>query len=168
MSAGSFNNGLNTQIVPTDIDVGLILEVLPRVGADGLISMQIRAERSAINQSQPGTSIGTDTNGNAITIPNIDTTNAETTITAYSGQTVVFGGLIQKQRTNQSRRVPYLADIPLLGVMFRFDRETEQRSELLIIMTPMLITGDEDLEYVKQMEIEPHELLLSRCGGDAW
>ncbi len=36
--------------------------------------------------------------------------------------------------------------------MFRFDRETEQRSELLIIMTPMLVTGDEDLEYVKQME----------------
>ncbi len=48
---GVINNGLTTQVVPTDVDVGLILEVLPRVGADGLISMQIRAERSAINQN---------------------------------------------------------------------------------------------------------------------
>ncbi|MGV3483002.1 MAG: secretin N-terminal domain-containing protein, partial [Planctomycetaceae bacterium] len=135
-----------------DTPIGLILEVLPRVGADGLISMQIRAERSSIDDPNSGTPIGTDVNGNAIRIPNINTTNAESTIIAYSGQTVVFGGLIQKQRTNQSRRVPYLANIPLLGVMFRFDRETELRTELLVIMTPMLVNGDEDLEYVKQVE----------------
>ncbi len=135
-----------------DISIGLILEVLPRVGADGLISMQIRAERSSIDDPTGGTPIGTDANGNAIRIPNINTTNAESTIIAYSGQTVVFGGLIQKTRTNISRRVPYLADIPLLGVLFRFDRETELRTELLVIMTPMLVTGDEDLEYIKQVE----------------
>lgn len=137
----------------TDVEVGLTLEVLPRVGADGLISMQILARRSEVDRTTgTGTPIGTDQNGVPIVIPDINETRAQSTITAYSGQTVVFGGLIQKQRTNQSRRVPYLADIPLLGVMFRFDRETETRNELLIIMTPMLITGDEDLEYVKQVE----------------
>jgi len=147
---GVINNGVaGTQIVTEDIDIGLILEVLPRVGADGLISMQIRAERSAISPVG-GTPISSGTT--PVIIPNIDTTNAESTITAYSGQTVVFGGLIQKSRTNISRRVPYLADIPLLGIMFRFDRETERRSELLVIMTPMLVNGDEDLEYVKQVE----------------
>jgi general secretion pathway protein D len=144
------NNGVaGSQVVTADIDIGLILEVLPRVGADGLISMAIRVERSSINPTG-GTPIST--TGTPVIIPNIDTTNAESTITAYSGQTVVFGGLIQKQRTNVSRRVPYLANIPLLGVLFRFDRETETRSELLVIMTPMLINGDEDLEYVKQVE----------------
>lgn len=137
----------------TDVEVGLTLEVLPRVGADGLISMQILARRSEVDRTTgTGTPIGTDQNGVPIVIPDINETRAQSTITAYSGQTVVFGGLIQKIRTNQSRRVPYLADIPLLGVMFRFDRETETRNELLIIMTPMLITGDEDLEYVKQVE----------------
>jgi len=147
---GVINNGVaGTQVVTEDIDIGLILEVLPRVGADGLISMQIRAERSAISPTG-GTPISS--TGTPIVIPNIDTTNAESTIVAYSGQTVIFGGLIQKTRTNTSRRVPYLADIPLLGIMFRFDRETELRTELLVIMTPMLINGDEDLEYVKQVE----------------
>jgi hypothetical protein len=153
-------NGLQTQAVGVppilsieDIEVGLTLEVLPRVGADGLISMLILARRSEVDRTPgTGTPISTDQNGNPIVVPDINETRAESTIIAYSGQTVVFGGLIQKQRTVQSRRVPYLSQIPLLGVMFRFDRETERRSELLIIMTPMLINGDEDLEYVKQVE----------------
>ncbi len=135
-----------------DIDIGLILEVLPRVGADGLISMQIRAERSSIDDTNTGTPIGTDGDGNPIIIPNINSTNAESTIVAYSGQTVVFGGLIQKERVNVSRRVPWLSNIPLLGVFFRFDRESEERRELLVIMTPMLVNGDEDLEYIKRVE----------------
>ncbi len=153
-------NGLQTQAVGVppilaieDIDVGLTLEVLPRVGADGLISMLILARRSEIDRTPgTGTPISTDQNDIPIVVPDINETRAESTIVAYSGQTVVFGGLIQKQRTVQSRRVPYLSQIPLLGVMFRFDRETERRSELLIIMTPMLVNGDEDLEYVKQVE----------------
>jgi len=135
-----------------DIEIGLILEVLPRVGADGLISMQIRAERSSVDDVNDGTPIGTDQNGNPILIPNINRTTAESTIIAYSGQTVIFGGLIQKERFVQSRRVPYLSQIPLLGTFFRYDRETEERRELLVVMTPMLVNGDEDLEYVKQTE----------------
>ena len=152
-------NGLQTQqggIAPilsvADVEVGLTLEVLPRVGADGLISMLILARRSEVDNTAVGTAIGTDQNGAPIVIQPINETRAESTIVAYSGQTVVFGGLIQKRRTVQSRRVPYLSQIPLLGVMFRFDRETEFRSELLIVMTPMLVNGDEDLEYVKQVE----------------
>jgi type II secretory pathway component GspD/PulD (secretin) len=141
-----------------DIDIGLILEVLPRVGADGLISMLIRAERSDIDTTTNGTPIGTTNNGGLtgtntpIYVPNINTTAAESTIVAYSGQTVVFGGLIQKERINVSRRVPYLSNIPLLGIFFRFDREAEERRELLVIMTPMLVNGDEDLEYIKRVE----------------
>lgn len=153
-------NGLQTQqagfapiLSVADVEVGLTLEVLPRVGADGLISMLILARRSEVDRTPgTGTAIGTDQNGAPIIVQPINETRAESTIVAYSGQTVVFGGLIQKQRTVQSRRVPYLSQIPLLGVMFRFDRETEFRSELLIVMTPMLVNGDEDLEYVKQVE----------------
>lgn len=146
----------------SDVEVGLTLEVLPRVGADGLISMQILARRSDVDRTPgTGTSIGTDLNGVAIIVPDINETRAESTIVAYSGQTVVFGGLIQKERTVQSRRVPYLSQIPILGVMFRFDRESERRSELLIIMTPTLVNGDEDLEYVKQVESSRMSYCLS-------
>ncbi len=145
------NNGVaGTQVVTEDIDVGLILVVTPRVGADGLIIMNIDATRSDRDQNN-GTNVPTG-DGGVIVIDDILQTTAQSTLTAYSGQTVVFGGLIQKTRGNLSRRVPYLADIPILGHMFKYDQETESRSELLVVMTPMIVTGDQDLDYVKQTE----------------
>ncbi|TWU39894.1 Type II secretion system protein D precursor [Novipirellula aureliae] len=148
---GVINNGISgTQVVTEDIEVGLIMNVRPRVGADGLIVMDIDATRSARDENS-GTTIPTG-DGGTVTIDDILRTTAQSTVASYSGQTVIFGGLIQKVRTNQSRRVPYLADIPLLGYFFKYDREFEERSELLIVMTPMLVTGEEDLEYVKTVE----------------
>jgi type II secretory pathway component GspD/PulD (secretin) len=140
------------QVATEDIEIGLILQVRPRVGADGLIVMDIDATRSDRDTSS-GTQVPT---GNAITpilvIDDIIRTTAQSTIAAYSGQTVVFGGLIQKVRVDFSRRVPIVADIPLLGHFFKYDQEAEQRTETLVIMTPMLINGDEDLDYVKEVE----------------
>lgn len=139
-------------VVTTDIDVGLILRVTPRVGSDGMIRMDIDAERSAVGPIAEGIPVGFDANGNPILSPRIDRTRAQSTLTAFSGQTIVYGGLIQKRRSQFSRRVPYISDIPVLGLLFRFDQEIESRSELLAIMTPMIISGDEDAEYIKQVE----------------
>jgi len=148
---GVINNGISgSQVVTEDIEVGLIMRVRPRVGADGLIVMDIDATRSARDDNN-GTVIPTG-DGQFVTVDDILRTTAQSTVAAYSGQTVIFGGLIQKTRTNQSRRVPYLADIPLLGYFFKYDQEFEERNELLVVMTPMLITGEEDLEYVKTVE----------------
>lgn len=138
----------NTQIGIEDIDIGITLQVTPRVGADGLIIMDIDASRKDVNESI-GQNIGVGNDGQPIFVPAIDQSVARSTITAFDGQTVVFGGLIQKVRRNSSRRVPYLSSIPLLGIFFRYDMEQELRNELLVIMTPTLVTGDEDLEYVK-------------------
>ncbi|MEM9825805.1 MAG: secretin N-terminal domain-containing protein [Planctomycetota bacterium] len=145
------NNGVaGTQVATEDIEVGLILRVTPRVGSDGLIVITVDATRSQ-RDSTSGTPIPTGDGGTVI-IDDILRTTAQSVVAAYSGQTVVYGGLIQKNRNNFSRRVPFLADIPLLGHLFRYDQEIETRDELLIVMTPMLVTGAEDLEYVKQVE----------------
>ena len=140
----------NSQTITQDVQTGLTLRVTPRVGADGLITMNIDATRSARDPVN-GTPI-LDGNGNAVIIQDITQTTAQSTLSAFSGQTVVFGGLIQKTRTNRARRVPVVSDIPILGNLFRFDTEFEQRSELLIVMTPMLVTGEQDLEYIKKTE----------------
>lgn len=138
-----------TQLVTEDVEVGLIMNVRPRVGADGLIIMDIDATRSD-RDSANGTAIPT--GDGIVIIDDILETTAQSVVAAYSGQTVVFGGLIQKVRSNFSRRVPVVADIPLIGNMFKYDQEFERRSELLVILTPMLITGEEDLEFVKETE----------------
>ncbi len=145
-----FNNN-TSQTETQDVNVGLIMQVTPRIGSDGLITMEIDATRSEIDEND-GTPIGTDENQVPIIVQNILTTTANSTVAAYSGQTVIFGGLIQKIRGQRSRRVPFLADIPLIGNFFKYDFEAEERSELLVIMTPMLVTGEEDLDYVKSTE----------------
>ena len=145
------NNGVaGSQVVTEDLEVGLIVRVRPRVGADGLIIMDIDATRSDRDDSN-GTLVPAG-NGEVVLINDILQTTAQSVVAAFSGQTVVFGGLIQKSRANFSRRVPIIADIPLLGHFFKYDQEAEFRTELLVILTPMLVTGEEDLDYVKQVE----------------
>lgn len=157
VTAATFGNTVNV----TDTRVGLILQVWPRVNEDGLIVMQVLAERSALGPEAAGTPVGFGVNGEVIRTPPINTTNAQTTISAYSGQTVVFAGLIQKQRTDVSRRIPWLGDIPYLGRLFRFDSQTEVRTELLIVLTPRIVQTDEDYEIIKQVESSRMSYCLS-------
>jgi type II secretory pathway component GspD/PulD (secretin) len=144
------NNGVaGTQVVTTDVPVGLILRVLPRVGSDGLIVMNIDVTRSDRDNNN-GTAVPT--SDGILIIDDILETTAQSVVAAYNGQTVVFGGLIQKTRSNFSRRIPYVSDIPLIGYLFKYDQETEFRNELLLVMTPTLISGQEDLDYIKEVE----------------
>lgn len=141
-----------TQVTTQDEEVGLILRIQPRVGADGTIRMIVDAERSQVGPLAEGIPVGFAPDGSAILSPQIERTRAQTTVTAYDGQTVVLGGLIQKERTQFSRRIPYVSDIPLLGALFRYDQEIEERNELLIVMTPHIVTTEQDQDYIKRVE----------------
>ena len=144
------NNVNGTQVVTQDIPVGLILEVRPRVGSDGLIVMDVNVTRSDRDPNN-GTLVPAG-DGTTVLIDDILETTALSRIAAYNGQTVIFGGLIQKTRQNFSRRVPFVSEIPLLGLMFKYDQEFERRNELLLVMTPTLVSGQEDLDYIKEVE----------------
>ena len=78
---------------------------------------------------------------------------AETTVNALNGQTLVLGGLITKAKSETHRRVPLLADIPVLGHLFRYDNVQSRRTELLIIMTPRVLRTKEDADIFKQIEV---------------
>jgi hypothetical protein len=65
---------------------------------------------------------------------------------------VVLGGLLQTRKFDVHRRVPIVADIPLIGDLFRYDSVAEERRELLVILTPRIIYGKEDADLVKQIE----------------
>ncbi len=135
-----------------DVEVGLQVNVLPRVNQDGLILMQVRLENSSIPDLDVGVPIGFGQDGDPIISPIIQSNQALTTVSAYSGQTVVFAGLITKTRSSTRSQIPFLGSLPLIGAAFRFDTETEQRQELLVVMTPRIIQTDEDYETIKQVE----------------
>ncbi|MEM1304077.1 MAG: type II and III secretion system protein, partial [Planctomycetota bacterium] len=133
-------------------NVGIELDVTPRISPDDTVVMQIRAQRSAVGDESDGIPIFVTPEGGVVRTPPIDQTLAQTTVSAASGQTVVLSGLLTKNSFDVHRRVPILADIPLLGDLFRFDSVSQQRTELLIIMTPRVVRSQEDAEMIKQIE----------------
>jgi general secretion pathway protein D len=141
-----------TQNSVTLIDVGLILKVQPRICPDGLVVMQIDAIKSALEDPATGIPINTTSTGEVIRSPIIDNTEAFTTISAWSGQTVVLGGLIDKHTQEDHRKVPFLGDLPLLGHMFRFDATIKSRTELLIIMTPTIVKDEAEADAIRRAE----------------
>lgn len=141
--------------------VGLILQVVPRISPDGLVVMQITANKSEVGPEAEGIPISVSNNGQVLRAPRIDITQALTTVSSLSGQTVVLGGLLQTRKFDVHRRVPLLADIPLLGDLFRYDSTSEERRELLIILTPQVIYTKMDSDLVKQIESSRMSYVLS-------
>jgi type II secretion system protein D len=146
----------------TLLDVGLIMGVTPRISPEGMVVMEIDAEKSLVGPVDEGIPIAISPGGETIKSPKIDITTAQTTVSAASGETIILGGLITKRTKNIHRRVPLLADIPLLGDLFRYDLVDTRRTELLIILTPHVILGPEDQERLKQVE----SARMSWCAAD--
>lgn len=142
--------------------VGLILGVTPRISPDGLVVMEIDAVKSEVGPEAEGIPISISATGEVIRSPRINTTRAQTTVSALDGQTIVLGGLITRSSSKIHRRVPVLSDIPVVGNLFRYDYVSTKRTELLIIMTPHIVTNEQDADRVRQMEAAR----MSWCMGD--
>ncbi len=110
-------------------DVGTILTILPQVNSAGLVNMQLTQEISAVGDESFGL-----TNS-----PSFLTREAETTVVAQNGDSILIGGIIDDQRTSSRDGVPFLMDVPVLGRFFRIERAGVQRTELLILITPHVI-----------------------------
>jgi hypothetical protein len=141
--------------------VGLIMQLIPRISPDGLVVMQISAEKSEVGPEIEGIPISVSPNGTTLRAPRIERTNAITTVSALSGQTVILSGLLQTRKSDIHRRVPIIADIPLIGDLFRFDSVAQERRELLIILTPQIIYNKMDSDLVKQIESSRMSWILS-------
>ena len=143
-----------------DVPIGLLLNVRPRVTPDGRIVMNLSTEKSELGPVDSGTPVAVTPDGQAILSPAINTTTASTVISAHDGETVVFAGLITKSKLVNRRSVPYLGDLPLLGQLFRYDTESERRTELLIIMTPRVVKNEADIDAIKAIESDRMSWLL--------
>jgi general secretion pathway protein D len=109
-------------------DVGVILEVVPHVNKDGDVNLKIRTESSTIQQGQT-------LFGGAI----LDTRNFKTHVTAHHGQTLVIGGIMQKQMSDSVRKVPVLGSIPGLGWAFKKQDKTVNEVELLVFLRTTVV-----------------------------
>ncbi len=146
------------------IDVGIILTVIPRISPDGMVVMEIDATKSAVGPIEEGIPISIAPNGDVIRSPRIDTQRAQTTVMAASGQTVILGGLITKRTSTIHRQLPWIGDLPYIGRAFSFDSEQNERTELMIIMTPHVVRNELDNDLLKQVEASR----MSWCLADVY
>jgi type II secretory pathway component GspD/PulD (secretin) len=110
--------------------VGVILDVTPAVAGDSLVILQVKPEVSTARRSPFFPQIAVDTQKRS----------AETTIMARNGQTIVIGGLHQKSLTEEITRIPLLGHIPLLGYFFSQRSKEIRKTELMVFITPRIIT----------------------------
>lgn len=141
--------------------VGIIMQVRPRISPDGLVVMQLTTEKSEVGPEAEGIPISVSAGGQIVRAPRINATTTYTTVSALSGQTVVLSGLLTNRREDVHRRVPLLADIPLIGDLFRYDRVAGQRTELLIVMTPQIIHNKLEADMIKQVESSRMSYIMS-------
>jgi len=124
-------------------EVGVTLKVTPHLTKDGLIWMHIIPSFSVQsgNIPIPLETSGTGSGGTIRTSPQpiVDKRNADTTTLVHDGDTVVIGGLRKEEITTETSKVPLLGDIPILGLLFRFEGEERRSSELVVFITPRLI-----------------------------
>ncbi|WP_431686892.1 type IV pilus secretin PilQ [Hahella sp. NBU794] len=106
----------------------LSLEVTPQITPDDKIIMDL-----VINQDSRGVVTAN--------IPSIDTNEIETQVLVGNGETIVLGGIFTSEQSSTVTKTPFLGDIPYLGRLFRKTENVNERSELLVFITPKLITN---------------------------
>ncbi len=121
------------------VEVGIKLTVTPKISQDGFITMNIRPEVSTPR-------VGTATNALAI-----DTTEANAVMTVKDGNTLVMGGLIKDEKQEIISKVPFLGDIPLIKYLFRSKYNKIVKKEIIIFITPKIISPDSNVPQKEQV-----------------
>ncbi len=121
-------------------DTGIILTVTPRVNDSGRVILDITQEVSDV--------VATTTSG--IDSPTIRQRKVTTTVVVNDGDSLALGGLIQKKDELVRSHVPVLGDVPIVGNLFKNKQDTEQRTELLILITPHVVRDFREANDVTQ------------------
>jgi type II secretory pathway component GspD/PulD (secretin) len=144
--------------------IGTTLEVNPRISPDGRVLMRVAPSIVA-----PQASLIQLGNGQFATAFSQQT--VQTTVSVMDGETIVLGGLITKTDNRTENKVPWLGDLPYIGAAFRFRSQTQERRELLVILTPHVIRNCADserllIEEARKMSwrLKDVDAVCSTCG----
>jgi len=125
-----------TSYMPT----GVLLTVTPRVNDNGLVLLDISQEVSEVKETTSST----------INSPTITDRKFNSSIAVHDGQTIALGGLIQDNNSHSREGIPYLSQIPYLGALFGSTDNKDDRTELLVLLTPRVIRSPEDAKSVTE------------------
>ena len=118
-------------------NIGINLTVTPRINPQRFVVMEI---------TQTADNLKDTTKIDENDVPIITKREMKAQIAVASRSTVVLGGLVSNERRKSRSKVPILGDIPILGTLFRYDKDADNRTELLVLLTPYVLTTPEEAE----------------------
>ena len=143
-------------ITPTVIDtfeykdVGISLEITPHISQGGLVRLEIDSQFTKLIEGVTGSSINTPTTAKR---------QAQTIVSMNSGSTIVIGGLIRDDKVTLEKKIPLLGDLPLLGGLFKYQRDQIQKTNLLMFITPHVMSNQQDLDRITEKKKKETDLL---------
>ncbi len=134
-STGASNTQFTAQTEQRD--VGTTLRIIPRINSDRTVTLLVQSDDSKVNPGG-GTLPVTAADGSIqnLAIDTVSTSNIQGVVTAKDGLTVAMGGLISRQSSRKTDKVPVLGDIPGVGFFFRHMENSDTRSEFVVLITP--------------------------------
>ena len=124
-------------------DIGIILNVLPRINKNEFVTLEVTPEASSSTENATLTS----GSGNSVQIPIINTRVATTTVLIKSGNTLAIGGLMRQDISDSYTKVPLFGDLPGVGPLFRSKSLSKTKRDLLIFLTPTIVGPDAQTGY---------------------
>jgi type IV pilus assembly protein PilQ len=115
----------------------LSLKVTPQITPDNRVILDLTIAKDSVGQLVASATGGF--------VPSIDTREIVTQVLVNDGQTVVLGGILETERRETEKKVPYLGDIPVLGYLFKSTSRTDNKDELLIFVTPRILREGSNL-----------------------
>jgi len=109
------------------VNVGVTLQIAPRVSDDGFVTAHIFAVVSSVTGFSQG-------------YPTISQREASTSATVHDGEAFIIGGLTEESRISNKSKIPLLGDIPLLGSLFTVEHTNKTKRDLYIVVTPHIVT----------------------------
>jgi general secretion pathway protein D len=128
-------------------DVGITLKITPQINANNFVKLKIEQESSSVQTSTPA---GLNVNQQGLITRK---RSAKTTVVVKDRQTVVIGGLMSDEINESQSKLPILGDLPILGWLFKSTSNTNRKTNLLLFLTPYVITSREDMDlYTNKRE----------------
>ncbi|MBX7134923.1 MAG: hypothetical protein K1X67_19830 [Fimbriimonadaceae bacterium] len=137
-------------------DVGIVLTVTPRITANGYVTMDV---------SQTANDLQGFTSFNA---PIVNQRQADTSVAVRDGETIILGGIIRNTVSTTVKKIPLLGDIPLLGNLFKSTDKTNQKTELMVFLTPRVVRNPDEASKLTDEEraklSKPTQTQLDKAG----
>jgi MSHA biogenesis protein MshL len=155
----------NQNIILTPFFSGIALDVTPQIDDDGQVILHIHPTVSDVRDQRKEVTVGGQTQSLPLAFSEVR--ESDSVVRARSGQIVVIGGLMKTSTKDEVAQTPFLSDIPLLGQLFTQKRQRQVKTELVILLKPVVVNSPSDWSNLAHDHLDDFRNMEGLGKGDS-